>query len=53
MIPLPASLYLRGELAYTRIKTSFDGVGVITEEEGAFEAVDSNLGASVKLGIEF
>lgn len=53
VIPLPANLYVRGELTYTRIKTSFDGVGVITEDEGAFEAVDSNVGASVKVGIEF
>ncbi len=53
VIPLPANLYVRGELSYTRIKTSFDGVGVITEEEGAFEAVDSNVGGSVKVGIQF
>lgn len=53
VIPLPANLYVRGELNYTRIKTSFDGVGVITEDEGAYEAVDSNVGASVKVGIEF
>ena len=52
VIPLPASLYVRGELTYTRIETSFDGVGVITEHEAAFEAVDSNVGASVKVGIE-
>lgn len=53
VIPLPANLYVRGELEYTRIKTSFDGIGVITEDEGVYEAVDSNVGASVKIGIEF
>ncbi len=53
VIPLPARLYVRGELAYTRFKTSFDGVGVITEEEGVYDAVDSNVGANVRIGVEF
>lgn len=53
VVPLPARLFVRGELAYTRFKTSFDGVGVITEDEGVFEAVDSNVGGSVKVGIDF
>lgn len=53
IVPLPANLFIKGELNYTRIKTSFDGVGLITEEEGAFEAVDSNVGAAVKIGVEF
>lgn len=53
IIPLPANLYVRGELAYSRIKTSFDGVGVITEDEAVSEAVDSTVGGSLNVGIHF
>jgi hypothetical protein len=53
VIPLPARLFVRGDVAYTRFKTSFDGVGVITEEEGAFEAVDSNVGFKLGVGVDF
>ncbi|MEO8699069.1 MAG: hypothetical protein ABI867_03465 [Kofleriaceae bacterium] len=53
VIPLPSNLYLRAELAYTRVKTSFDGVGVITEEEGVTEAIDSTVSGGLKLGIQF
>jgi hypothetical protein len=53
VIPLPSKLYVRGELAYSRIKTSFDGVGVITEEEGVSEAADSTVGGSLNVGIHF
>jgi hypothetical protein len=52
-VPLPANLFIKGELSYSRIKTTFDGVGVITEEEGVSEAVDSTVAANVKLGISF
>jgi hypothetical protein len=54
VVPLPSRLFVKGELAYTRIKTTFDGIGgPITEDEGVYETVDSNIGGSVKLGIEF
>jgi hypothetical protein len=53
IIPLPSNLYVRGELAFSRIKTSFDGVGVITEEEGVSEAADSTVGGSLNVGIHF
>jgi hypothetical protein len=53
VVPLPARMFVRGELSYTRFKTSFDGVGEITEDEGVYEAVDSNVAGAVKLGIEF
>ncbi len=52
-IPLPSNLFIKGELSYTRIKTSFDGVGLITEAEGVTEAVDSTVSANVKVGISF
>lgn len=53
IVPLPARLYVKGEIAYTRFKTSLDGVGQITEDEGAFETVDSNVSVGAKIGIEF
>jgi hypothetical protein len=53
VVPLPARMFVRGDLSYTRFKTQFDGVGVITEEEGVYEAKDSNVSGSVKIGIQF
>lgn len=53
VVPLPSNLYVKGELSYARIKTTFDGVGVITEDEGVSEAVDSTVAGNVKLGISF
>ena len=53
VIPLPANMFLEGNLAYTRIKTAFDGVGQITEAEGVSEAVDSSISGTVKIGIGF
>lgn len=53
VIPLPAKLFVRGDFVYSRFKTSFDGAGIITEEEGAFEAVDSTVGITAKVGIDF
>jgi len=53
IVPLPARMFVRGELAFTRFKTSFDGVGQITEDEGVYDAVDSTVAANVKVGIEF
>ena len=46
-------MFVKGELAWTRFKTQFDGVGVITEEEGVYEAKDSTISGSVKVGISF
>ncbi len=53
VVPLPSNIFIKGELSYTRIKTTFDGVGTITEAEAVSEAVDSNVGANVKVGISF
>jgi hypothetical protein len=53
VIPLPANLAVRGDLTYTRFKTTFDGVGQITEDEGVFEAVDSTIGGTLKLVVGF
>ncbi len=53
VIPLPKNLYVEGAFTFTRIKTSFDGVGQITEDEGATEATDSSIAGNVKVGISF
>ena len=53
VVPLPSNLFIKGELSYTRIKTTFDGVGTITEAEAVSEAVDSTVAANVKVGISF
>ena len=52
-VPLPSNMFVKGELSYTRIKTTFDGVGTITEAEAVSEAVDSTVSANVKVGISF
>jgi hypothetical protein len=53
VVPLPKKLFVRGDISYTKFKTTFDGVGVITEEEGAYEATDSTVSGSIKVGISF
>ncbi len=53
VVPLPKKLFVRGDITYTRFKTTFDGVGVLTEEEGAYEAVDSTVSGKVQFGISF
>jgi hypothetical protein len=53
VIPLPSNLFIKGELSYTRIKTKFDGVGQITEQESVSEAIDSSISGGIKLGISF
>ncbi|HEU0037169.1 MAG TPA: hypothetical protein VFQ53_41450 [Kofleriaceae bacterium] len=53
VVPLPKNLYVRGELSFTRIKTTFDGVGQITEDEGVSDATDSTVNANVGIGITF
>ncbi|HWU85818.1 MAG TPA: hypothetical protein VN253_00980 [Kofleriaceae bacterium] len=52
-IPLPAQLFVRGELSYRRITTDFDGAGAITEEETVLSATDATMNGSVNLGIHF
>ncbi|MGE0551415.1 MAG: hypothetical protein AB7O24_13705 [Kofleriaceae bacterium] len=53
VVPLPSNLFLRGELAYQRIKIEFDDVGVITEAEGVYEASDATVNGSLAVGVEF
>jgi hypothetical protein len=53
LIPLPASLYVRGELTYQRIALELSGGGVITDEEGVTSGKDSSVSGNVNLGIAF
>jgi hypothetical protein len=52
-IPLPASLYVRGQLAYQRISLDLSGGGQITDEEGVLSGTDSTITGNVNLGIAF
>jgi len=53
VIPLPQNLFVHGAIAYEKFTISYDGVGVITEEEGVSESSDSTVNGSVNLGIQF
>lgn len=52
-IPLPASLYVRGQLAYQRISLELSGGGQITDAEGVLGGTDSTITGNVNLGIAF
>lgn len=52
-IPLPASLYVRGQLAYQRISLDLSGGGMITDAEGVNSGTDSTITGNVNLGIAF
>ncbi len=53
VIPLPASLYVRGQLSYQRIALELSGGGVITDEEGVSNGRDASVVGNVNLGIAF
>jgi hypothetical protein len=52
-IPLPASLYVRGQLQYQRISLDLSGGGKITDDEGVLSGTDSTITGNVNLGIAF
>jgi hypothetical protein len=53
VIPLPASLYVRGQLSYQRISLTTNGGGQITDDEGVTGGTDSTIMGNVNLGIAF
>lgn len=53
VIPLPKDLFIRGALAYDKYTIEYDGVGVITEEDGVSESNDSTVNGSLNLGVKF
>jgi len=53
VIPLPKRLFVRGDLSYRRITSSFDGAGIVTEEETVLGAADATMNGSANLGIQF
>jgi hypothetical protein len=52
-IPLPASLYLHGAVAYQRIKHELSGGGIITDQESITDGTDSSINVSAAVGIAF
>lgn len=53
VVPLPAQLYIKGELKYRRITTVLDGAGLITEEEAVLQGFDSFINGTANVGIQF
>ena len=53
VIPLPKDLFVRGAIAYDKYTIEYDGVGVITDEEGVYESNDSTVNGSLNVGITF
>jgi len=53
VIPLPHNLYVNGKLNYEKFRISYDGVGVITEEDGVSESNDATVNGSLDVGIQF
>jgi hypothetical protein len=53
VIPLPASLYVRGQLSYQRISLELSGGGQISDDEGVSHGTDSLIRGNVNLGIAF
>jgi hypothetical protein len=53
LIPLPASLYVRGQLSYQRISLETSGGGQITEDEAVTGGTDSLIVGNVNIGIAF
>ena len=51
LVPLPARLYVRGEIKYRRITTEFDAPDLSTEQ--ARSASDGTVNGTVHVGIQF
>ncbi|HEX4419419.1 MAG TPA: hypothetical protein VH165_16015 [Kofleriaceae bacterium] len=52
-IPLPSSLYIRGQLSYQHISLEMSGGGIITDQENVTDGSDSMIMGNVNLGIAF
>lgn len=53
VIPLPARMYVRGQLSYQRISLELSGGGQITDDEGVTGGTDSLITGNVNVGIAF
>ena len=53
VIPLPDSLYVRGDLEYRRVTLEFEGSGALVPTYGMWGATDSAITGSAVLGINF
>jgi hypothetical protein len=53
VVPLPASLYVRGELSYQRISLELTGGGIIADEEGISSGTDALIRGHLNVGIAF
>jgi len=52
-IPLPARLYVRGELAYQRISLETSGGGQLTDDQGVSGGTDSQVRGKLSVGVAF
>jgi hypothetical protein len=52
-IPLPARLYVRGELAYQRISLETGGGGQLTDDQGVIGGTDSQVRGKISVGVAF
>jgi hypothetical protein len=53
LIPLPANLYVRGQLSYQRISLETSGGGQLTDDEAVTGGTDSLITGHVNIGIAF
>lgn len=53
VIPLPDSLYIKGDLEYRRVTIDFEGSGMLVPTYGMWGATDSAITGSATLGINF
>jgi hypothetical protein len=52
VIPLPHRLFVKGTVDYRRIKIDFEGSGMIAQERGVWDVVDSAISGTANIGIE-
>jgi hypothetical protein len=53
VIPLPANLYVRGDLEYRRVSIDFEGSGVQAQNFGLWTSTDTSITGYANLGINF
>ena len=52
-IPITGALFVKGDIEYKRVKVDFEGSGMLTQEWGVWDVVDSSIAGTANLGVKF
>ena len=53
VVPLPGPLFVRGAIDYRRISFDFEGSGMLAQQFGMWDAVDTSIAGIAQIGVKF